>query len=45
MIKKVYTYEGLISHNNCISIHDQNIHRLAAEIYKIANDLSAAWEI
>ena len=34
------TYEGLLSHNNCFSIHDQNIHRLATEIYKVANDLS-----
>ena len=27
-------YEELLSHNNCFSIHDQNIHQLAAEIYK-----------
>ena len=33
-------YEELLSHNNCFSIHDQNIHQLAAEIYKVANDLS-----
>ena len=34
------TYEELLSHDNCFSIHDQNIHHLAAEIYKAANDLS-----
>ena len=34
------TYEELLSHNNCYSIHDQNIHRLTTEIYKVANDLS-----
>ena len=34
------TYEELLSHNNCFSIHDQNIQRLAAEMYKVANDLS-----
>ena len=34
------TYEELHSHNNCFSIHDQNIHRLGAEIYKVANDMS-----
>ena len=34
------TYEELLSHNNCFSIHDLNIHCLAAEIYKVANDLS-----
>ena len=33
-------YEELLSHNNCFSIHDQSIHQLAAEIYKVANDLS-----
>ena len=33
-------YEELLSHNNCFSIHYQNIHHLAAEIYKLANDLS-----
>ena len=30
---KVHTYEKLLC------IHDQNIHRLATEIYKFANDL------
>ena len=34
------TYQELISHKNCFSIHDQNIHRLTTEIYKVANDLS-----
>ena len=34
------TYEELLSHDNSFSIHDQNIYRLAAEIYKVANDLS-----
>ena len=33
-------YEEFLSHNNCFSIHDQNIRRLAAEICKVANDLS-----
>ena len=31
------TYEELLAHNNCFSIHDQSIHRLAAEV---SNDLS-----
>ena len=34
------TYEELLSHNNCFYIHDQNIHRLAAAIYKVSDDLS-----
>ena len=34
------TYEELPSHDNSFSIHDQNIHCLATEIYKVANDLS-----
>ena len=34
------TYEELLSHDNSFSIHDQNIHCLATEIYKVANDLS-----
>ena len=34
------TYEEFLSHNNCFSIHDQNVHCLAAEIYEVANDLS-----
>ena len=34
------TYEERLSNNNCFTIHDQNIHHLAAEIYKVANDLS-----
>ena len=34
------THEKLLSHNNCFSIHDQNIHSLTTEIYKVANDLS-----
>ena len=34
------TYEELLSHNNCFCIHDPNIHCLATEIYKVANDLS-----
>ena len=33
------TYEEILSHN-CFSIHDENIHSLAAKIYKVANDLS-----
>ena len=33
------TYEELLSHNNCFYIHDQNIHRLAAAIYKVSDDL------
>ena len=32
------TYEELLSHHNCFSIHEQNIHQLAAEIYKVTND-------
>ena len=34
------TYEELLSHNNYFSIHDQNIHCLATETYKVDNDLS-----
>ena len=34
------TYEELFSRDNSFSIHDQNIHCLATEIYKVANDLS-----
>ena len=34
------TYQDLLSHNNCFPIHDQNIHRLAAEVYKVFNNLS-----
>ena len=34
------SYEDLVSHNNCFSIHDHNMHRLATEIFKVANDLS-----
>ena len=33
-------YEELLCHNNCFSIHDQNMPSLATEIYKVANDLS-----
>ena len=33
------TYEELLSHNNCFSIHHQNVHRLAAEIYKVAKEI------
>ena len=29
------TYEELLSHNNCFSIHNQNIHCLAVQIYKV----------
>ena len=35
------TYEELLFHNNCFSIHDLNIHRLAAEIHKVASNVSA----
>ena len=34
------SFEELLSRCNTFSIHDQNIHRLAIEIYKIANGLS-----
>ena len=34
------TYDELLSRKIYFSIHDQNIHRLATEIYKVANDLS-----
>ena len=34
-------YEELLSKCNSFSIHGQNIHRLAIEIYKVANGLSA----
>ena len=35
------SYEELLSKCNSFSIHDQNIHCLAIEIYKVANGLSA----
>ena len=35
------SHEELLSKCNSFSIHDQNIHRLAIEIYKVANGLSA----
>ena len=34
------TYEEILFHNNCFSVHEQNIQRLATEIYKVANALS-----
>ena len=34
------SYEELLSKCNSFSIHDQNIHRLAIEIYKVANGVS-----
>ena len=34
------TYEELLSHDNSFSIHDQNIHCLATEIYKVGHHLS-----
>ena len=30
----------ILFRNNCFSVHDQNIHRLATKIYNLANDLS-----
>ena len=33
-------YDKLLFHDNCFSIHDQNLLRLATKIYKVANDLS-----
>ena len=42
IVNNVYesTCEKLLSRNNCFSVHYQNIHGLATEIYKVANDLS-----
>ena len=34
------SYQELLSKCNSFSFHDQNIHRLAIEIYKVANVLS-----
>ena len=34
------TYEELLSNSNYFSFHDQNIHRLATEKYKVDNNLS-----
>ena len=31
--------EELLSHNNCFSIHEQNTHHFATEIYEVANNL------
>ena len=37
------TNEELPSHDTYFSIHDQNIHFLVTEIYKVANDLSVGY--
>ena len=34
------TCKKLLSYNNCFYIHDQKIHCLATEIYKVVYDLS-----
>ena len=33
------TYKELLSNYNSFSIHDQNVHCLAIEMHKVANDL------
>ena len=42
MIMKRHSFfqKELFSHNKCFSVNDQNVHRLATEIYKAAYDLS-----
>ena len=37
---KVSTFEELLNKDNSVSIHHSNIHALAIEMYKVANDMS-----
>jgi len=37
---KISTFEELLTKDNSVSIHHSNIHALAIEMYKVANDMS-----
>ena len=37
---KISNFEELLDKDNSISIHRNNVHALAIEMYKIANDMS-----
>ena len=38
---KISSFEELLKKDNSVSIHHNNIHALAIEIYKAANDMSS----
>ena len=38
---KISNFEELLTKDNSVSIHHSNIHALAIEMYKVANDMSA----
>ena len=37
---KISNFEELLNEDNSVSVHHNNIHALAIEMYKIANDMS-----
>ena len=37
---KISNFEELLNKDNSVSIHHSNIHALAIEMYKVANDMS-----
>ena len=37
---KISNFEELLNKDNSVSIHHNNIHALAIEMYKVANDMS-----
>ena len=37
---KISNFEELLNKDNSVSIHHSNIHALAIEMYKVANDIS-----
>ena len=37
---KISSFEGLLNKDNSVSIHNNNIHALAIEMYKVAKDMS-----
>ena len=37
---KISNFEKLLNKDNSVSIHHNNIHALAIEMYKVANDMS-----
>ena len=38
--KKMSNFEDLLNKDHSVSIHHNNIHALAIEMYKVANDMS-----
>ena len=38
---KISNFEELLNKDNYVSIHRSNIHALAIEMYKVANDMSS----